>query len=95
MSENMARSKTIVTRKETSSESLGGARGRGGRRPPTASARKEKQKIHMQASGPTSSRRSRKGVLQDESSHVAEHWERDLTIARGETEGEESESSNN
>ncbi|KAK9169301.1 hypothetical protein Syun_001441 [Stephania yunnanensis] len=55
MSEDMARSKAVVTRKEASSESLGGVRGHGGRRPPTASARKDKQKIHMQATGPASS----------------------------------------
>ncbi|KAK9167130.1 hypothetical protein Scep_002321 [Stephania cephalantha] len=39
------------------------------------------------------STRARKGVLQDEGSHVAEHREMDLIIARGESEGEASESS--
>ncbi|KAK9140639.1 hypothetical protein Scep_010320 [Stephania cephalantha] len=90
---DMARSKAVVTREETGSEPLGGVRGRGGRRPPTTSAQKEKQEIRMQANVPASSRRPRKGVLQDESSHVAEHRERDLTIARGESEGEAFESS--
>ncbi|KAK9157651.1 hypothetical protein Scep_004225 [Stephania cephalantha] len=89
----MARSNAVVIREEAGREPLGGARGRGGRRPPTASAREEKQKIHMQASGPASSRRPRKAVLQDESFNVAEHREMDLMIARGETKGEASESS--
>ncbi|KAK9169430.1 hypothetical protein Syun_001570 [Stephania yunnanensis] len=82
---NMVRSKAVVIREETGSEPLGGARGRGGRRPPTASAHKEKQNIHMQASGPPSSRRPRKVVLQDESSNDVEHREMDQMIARGKT----------
>ncbi|KAK9125222.1 hypothetical protein Scep_014068 [Stephania cephalantha] len=84
---------SLSQKDETGSEPLGGACSHSGWRPPTASNRKDKQKIHTQASGLASSRRPRKGVLQDKASHVVEHHERDLTIARGQTEGEVSESS--
>ncbi|KAK9158489.1 hypothetical protein Scep_005063 [Stephania cephalantha] len=49
---------------------------------------------HMpQHNAPATSRRARKGVLQNEVSYVIEHQERDLIIARGRTEGESFESS--
>ncbi|KAK9111581.1 hypothetical protein Scep_019100 [Stephania cephalantha] len=89
----MARSEAVVAREESGNVSLRGARGRGGRRPHTASYRNEKQKIEMKVNAPATSTCARKGVLQDEGSHVAEHRERDLMIARGGSESEASESS--
>ncbi|KAK9105133.1 hypothetical protein Scep_021977 [Stephania cephalantha] len=89
----MARSKVVVTREETDSKPLGGARGRNGRRPYTASYWKEKQKSDVKGNAPTTSKCALKGVLQDEGSHVIEHQERDLIIARGGIKGEASESS--
>ncbi|KAK9108040.1 hypothetical protein Syun_024051 [Stephania yunnanensis] len=47
----------------------------------TASYQKEKQKLEMNANAPKASTRARKGVLEDEGSHIAEHRERDLMIA--------------
>ncbi|KAK9168844.1 hypothetical protein Syun_000984 [Stephania yunnanensis] len=87
----MAGSKAVVTREETGSEPLGGARGHGGRRPPIASYQKEKQKIETKVNAPATSKRAQKGVLEDEGSHIAEHWERDLMIARGGSQGEASQ----
>ncbi|KAK9166968.1 hypothetical protein Scep_002159 [Stephania cephalantha] len=89
----MARSKAIVTREETGSDPLGGARGRGGWRPQIASYRKEKQKLETKVKAPKASTRARKAVVEDEGSHIAEHQERDLMIARGGSQGEASESS--
>ncbi|KAK9160700.1 hypothetical protein Syun_007041 [Stephania yunnanensis] len=82
----MAHSKAVVTRKDVGSKSLGGAHGHGGRRSHIASYRKEKQKTYAKGKAPSTSRRARKVVLQDEGSHVPEHQERDLVIARGGTE---------
>ncbi|KAK9148362.1 hypothetical protein Scep_007119 [Stephania cephalantha] len=48
--QDMARCKAIVTRKETSSEPLGGAHGHGGQKPLTTSYQKEKQKIDTKGS---------------------------------------------
>ncbi|KAK9148428.1 hypothetical protein Scep_007185 [Stephania cephalantha] len=87
----MARSKAVVTREETGSDPLGGARGRGGRRPQTAAYRKEKQKLESKVKAPEASTRSRKGVVEDEGSRTTEHRERDLMIARGGSQGEASE----
>ncbi|KAK9158286.1 hypothetical protein Scep_004860 [Stephania cephalantha] len=47
----MARSKTPVTRDEVGVEVSRGNRGRGGRRPPTASYRKEKEKEKVDVKG--------------------------------------------
>ncbi|KAK9158628.1 hypothetical protein Scep_005202 [Stephania cephalantha] len=93
MTKDIARSKAVVTKEETSSDPLGGARGRGGRRPQTASYRKEKQKLETNVKAPEASTRARKGVVEDDGSHIAEHWERDLMIARGGSQDETSESS--
>ncbi|KAK9157832.1 hypothetical protein Scep_004406 [Stephania cephalantha] len=90
----IARSKVVVTRDETSSEPLRGTRSHGGRRPQTSSYWKEKQKIDAKGKAPATSRHARKDVLQDEGYHVVEHREKDLLIARGGTEGDASESSN-
>ncbi|KAK9132734.1 hypothetical protein Scep_012262 [Stephania cephalantha] len=89
----MARSKAVVTREDTGSEPLGGARGRGGWRPKNASYWKEKQKIKMKVNALVMSTHALKGVLENEGSYIAEHRERDLMIAHGGSQGEASESS--
>ncbi|KAK9128711.1 hypothetical protein Syun_017508 [Stephania yunnanensis] len=75
------------------SEPLGGARGRGGRRPTTTFYPKEKQKIDTMANASAMSIRARKDVLQGEGFHIAQHREMDLIIVCGRTEGEAFESS--
>ncbi|KAK9094609.1 hypothetical protein Scep_026078 [Stephania cephalantha] len=51
----------------------------------TASYRKEKQKTDAKCNAPLMIRPARKGVLQDEGSHIVEHQERDLIIVGGGT----------
>ncbi|KAK9168589.1 hypothetical protein Syun_000729 [Stephania yunnanensis] len=75
------------------SDPLGGARGRGGRRPQTTSYLKEKQKLETKVKAPEASTLALKSVVEDEGSHIIEHRERDLIIARGGSQGEASESS--
>ncbi|KAK9151018.1 hypothetical protein Syun_009327 [Stephania yunnanensis] len=90
-SSDMARSKAIVTKEETSSEPLGGAHGRGSRRPPIISYQKEKQKIDTKVNAPATRRRPRKGVQQYKGSHLVEHQETYLIINCGKTKGQSSE----
>ncbi|KAK9169016.1 hypothetical protein Syun_001156 [Stephania yunnanensis] len=89
----MARSKAVVTREETVSDHLGGACGRGGRRPHTASYRKEKQNLETEVKAQKASTHACKGVVEDEGSHIAKHRERGLMIAQGGSQGEAFESS--
>ncbi|KAK9113766.1 hypothetical protein Syun_020563 [Stephania yunnanensis] len=66
----------IVTREETDSDPLGGAHGRGGRQPHTASYLKEKKRLETKVKAPEASTCSRKGVVKDEGSHIAKHRKR-------------------
>ncbi|KAK9087483.1 hypothetical protein Syun_029877 [Stephania yunnanensis] len=81
MTKDIARSKAVVTKEETGSDPLGGARGCGGWRSQIASYRKEKRNLEIEVKVPEVSTCACKGVVEDEGSHIVEHRERDLMIA--------------
>ncbi|KAK9160846.1 hypothetical protein Syun_007187 [Stephania yunnanensis] len=91
----MARSKTRVTREEDGVEVSMGNRGRGSRRPLTASYRKEqeKEKVDVKEKGKIAGNRAKNLQLHDEGSNIDTRRQRDLVIARGEDEAHTSESS--
>ncbi|KAK9157467.1 hypothetical protein Scep_004041 [Stephania cephalantha] len=89
----MARSKTPVTREEVGVEVSRGNRGRGGRRPPTASYRKEKEKVDVKGKGKTDGNHAKNVQLHDEGSNIDTRRQKDLLVARGEDEAHASESS--
>ncbi|KAK9158329.1 hypothetical protein Scep_004903 [Stephania cephalantha] len=91
----MARSKAPVTRDEVGIEVSRGNRGRGGRRPPTTSYRKEKEqdKVDLKGKGKIGGRRAKKLELHDEGSNIDAQRHSDLVVARGEDEAHASESS--
>ncbi|KAK9148646.1 hypothetical protein Scep_007403 [Stephania cephalantha] len=91
----MARSKTPVTREEVGVEVSRGNRGRSGRRPPTASYRKEKEKENVDVKGKAKidGNRARNLQLHDEGSNIDTRRRKDLVVARGEEEAHASESS--
>ncbi|KAK9125882.1 hypothetical protein Scep_014728 [Stephania cephalantha] len=91
----MARSKTPV--KEVGVEVSRGNRGRGGRRPPTASYRKEKEKekekVDVKGKGKIAGNRAKNLQLHDESSNIDTRRQKYLVVAQGEYEAHASESS--
>ncbi|KAK9112271.1 hypothetical protein Scep_019790 [Stephania cephalantha] len=91
----MARSKTSVTREEVGVEVLRGNRGRGGRRPPTASYRKEKEKENVDVKGKSkiAGNRANNLKLHDEGSNIDTRRRKDLVVFRGEDGTHASESS--
>ncbi|KAK9158089.1 hypothetical protein Scep_004663 [Stephania cephalantha] len=91
----MAHSKASVTREEVGIEVSRGNRGRGGRRPPTASYWKEKKqdKVDLKGKGKIGGRRAKKLELHDEGSNIDAQRHSDLVVARGEDEMHASESS--
>ncbi|KAK9083794.1 hypothetical protein Scep_030265 [Stephania cephalantha] len=91
----MARSKAPVSRDEVGIEVSRGNRGRGGRRPPTASYRKEKEKekVDVKGKGKIGRGRAKKLELHDEASKIDMQRHSDLVVARGEDEARASESS--
>ncbi|KAK9100505.1 hypothetical protein Scep_023935 [Stephania cephalantha] len=91
----MARLKAPMTRKEVGIEVSRGNRGRGGRRPPTASYRKEKEqdKVDLKGKGKIGGRRAKKLELHDEGSNIDAQRHSDLVVAQGEDEAHASESS--
>ncbi|KAK9128260.1 hypothetical protein Syun_017057 [Stephania yunnanensis] len=91
----MGRSKTPVTREEIGVEVSRGNRGRGGRRPPTASYRKEKEKENVDVKGKVKidENRVRNLQLHDEGSNIYTRRGKDLVVAQGEEEAHASESS--
>ncbi|KAK9088474.1 hypothetical protein Scep_027556 [Stephania cephalantha] len=91
----MARSKAPVSREEVGIELSRGNRGRGGRRPPTASYRKEKEKemVDVKGNGKIGGGRAKKLELHDEASKIDMQRHSDLVVARGEDEARASESS--
>ncbi|KAK9113883.1 hypothetical protein Syun_020680 [Stephania yunnanensis] len=70
-------------------------RGRGGRRPPTTSYRKEKEqeKVDLKGNGKIGRGRAKKVELHDECSNINMQRHSDLVVARGEDEAQASESS--
>ncbi|KAK9099104.1 hypothetical protein Syun_026149 [Stephania yunnanensis] len=91
----MACSKAPVTREEVGVEVSRGNRGRGGRRPLTASYRKEKENENVNVNGKAmiDENRARKLELHDEGSNIDTRRQNDNVVARGEEEGHASESS--
>ncbi|KAK9094433.1 hypothetical protein Scep_025902 [Stephania cephalantha] len=89
----MARSKTSVTREEVGVEVSRANRGRGSRRPPTASYRKEKEKVDVKGKGKIAGNRAKNLQLHDEGSNIDTRRQKDLVVARGEDEAHASESS--
>ncbi|KAK9132672.1 hypothetical protein Scep_012200 [Stephania cephalantha] len=91
----MARSKAPVTREEVGIEVSRGNRGRGERRPPTASYRKEKEqdKVDLKGKGKIGGGCAKKLELHDEGSNIEAQRHSDLVVARGEDEAHASESS--
>ncbi|KAK9104836.1 hypothetical protein Scep_021680 [Stephania cephalantha] len=90
----MAHSKAPVTREEAGVEVSRPNRGRGGRRPPTASYRKEKEKENEDVKGMAKVDGNRARLqLHDEGSNIVDGRPKDLVVARGEEEGHASESS--
>ncbi|KAK9158074.1 hypothetical protein Scep_004648 [Stephania cephalantha] len=91
----MARSKAPVTREEVGIEVSRGNRGRGGRRPPTTSYRKEKvqEKVDLKGKGKIGGGRAKKLAIHDEGSNIEAQRHSDLVVARGEDEAHASESS--
>ncbi|KAK9112476.1 hypothetical protein Scep_019995 [Stephania cephalantha] len=90
----MARPKVPVTREEAGVEVSRPNRGRGGRRPPTASYRKEKEKENEDVKGKAKVDGNRGRLqLHDEGSNIDAGRPEDLVVARGEEEGHASESS--
>ncbi|KAK9158216.1 hypothetical protein Scep_004790 [Stephania cephalantha] len=89
----MARSKTPVTREKVGVEVSRGNRGRGGRRPPTASYQKEKEKVDVKGNEKTVGNRAKNVQLHDEGSNIDTRRQKDLLVARGEDEAHTSESS--
>ncbi|KAK9163060.1 hypothetical protein Syun_003962 [Stephania yunnanensis] len=90
----MARSKAPVTREEVGVEVSRANRGRGSRRPLTASYLKEKEKENVDVKGNAKIDGNRARLeLHDEGSDIDTWRPKDLVVARGEDEGHESESS--
>ncbi|KAK9134696.1 hypothetical protein Syun_014026 [Stephania yunnanensis] len=90
----MARSKAPVIREEAGVEVSRPNRGRGGRRPSTASYRKENEKENEDVKGKAKVDRNRARLeLHDEGSKIDARRPKDLVVARGEEEGHASESS--
>ncbi|KAK9160331.1 hypothetical protein Syun_006672 [Stephania yunnanensis] len=89
----IARSKTTVTREEVGVEVSRGNRGRGGRRPPTSSYRKEKENVDVKGNAKVDGNRARNLQLHDEGSNIDTRRRKDLVVARGKEEGHASESS--
>ncbi|KAK9140508.1 hypothetical protein Scep_010189 [Stephania cephalantha] len=91
----MARTKAPVTREEVGVEVPRANRGRGGRRPPTTSYRKEKEKENVDVKGKAKidENRARELELYDEGSNIDTRRPKDLVVGRGEEEGHASESS--
>ncbi|KAK9168932.1 hypothetical protein Syun_001072 [Stephania yunnanensis] len=90
----MARSKAPVTREEVGVEVSRANRGRGGRRPPTTSYRKEKEKENVDVKGKAKIDGNRARLeLHDEGSNIDTRRPKDLVVARGEEEGHALESS--
>ncbi|KAK9121900.1 hypothetical protein Syun_019517 [Stephania yunnanensis] len=79
----MACSKTPVTREEVGVEVLRGNRGRGGRRPPTASYWKEKEKENVDGKGKAKidGNRARNLQLHDEGSNIDTQRRKDLVVS--------------
>ncbi|KAK9148272.1 hypothetical protein Scep_007029 [Stephania cephalantha] len=81
----MARPKVPVTREEAGIEVPRPNRGRGGRRPPTASYRKEKEKENEDVKGKAKVDGHRGRLhLHDEGSNIDAGRHEDLVVARGE-----------
>ncbi|KAK9128393.1 hypothetical protein Syun_017190 [Stephania yunnanensis] len=90
----MARPKLPVTREEVGAEVPRPNRGRGGRRPQTASYRKEKEKENEDVKGKAKVDGTRGSLhLHDEGSTLNAGRPEDLVVAGGEEEGHASESS--
>ncbi|KAK9093399.1 hypothetical protein Syun_028310 [Stephania yunnanensis] len=90
----MARPKQPVTREEAGAEVPRPNRGRGGRRPQTASYRKEKEKENEDGKGKAKVDGNRGRLhLHDEGSTLNAGRPEDLVVAGGEEEGHASESS--
>ncbi|KAK9089214.1 hypothetical protein Scep_028296 [Stephania cephalantha] len=89
----MTRSKTPVTREEVGVEVSRGNRGRGGRRPPNAFNRKEKEKVDVKGNGKIVGNRAKNFQLHDEGSNIDTRRRKDLVVARSEDEAHASESS--
>ncbi|KAK9099172.1 hypothetical protein Syun_026217 [Stephania yunnanensis] len=81
----MARSKTSVTREEAGVKVSSGNRGRGGRRPPTASYRKKKENENVDVKGKAKidGNRARNLQLHDEGSNIDTRRRKDLLLPKG------------